>query len=402
MAAFPGSGRWAAASLIDAVGSGLLIPLTVLFFTQHVGLSPSSVGAGLTIGGLIALGFVPLAGLVIDGLGPRRALIAYWTLAAGAYAAYGVLSTWAEFVVAVTFAEIASTAASTASKALLAELATGDARVTLMASRRSLRNLGYGAGSLLAALALAIGGSAFLAVVYTDAASYLVAIGLIAGLHVPARRAGAAAVRATDGLRRVLRDRRYLALTGLDLLVDFNATALEVAVPLWVVLHTHAPRAIAGILFTLNTAMVVLAQVRLTAGVRGLADAPRAYRRAAITMAVSAAAYLAARSVGEIPAIGLLIVGVVAHTSAEMFASAGQWTVSIDLAEERHRGQYLAVFSLGAALEGAIGPVVVTSLLRLGAVWLWPALAALIATGALLTATLARRAASGQPSTVEV
>jgi MFS family permease len=390
---FPGSGRWAAASLIDALGSGLLIPLSVLFFTQHVGLSPGSVGAGLTIGGLIALAFVPLAGLVIDGLGPRRALVAYWILAAGAYAAYGLVGTWAEFVLAVTFAEIASAAASTASKALLAELATGDERVALMASRRSLRNLGYGVGSLLSAAALAIGGGAFLVVVYTNAASYLVAIGLVAGLPVRAPHPEASGVRAADGLRRVLRDRRYLALTGLDLLVDFNATALEVAVPLWVVLHTHAPRAVAGVLFTVNTAMVVLAQVRLTAGVRGLADAPRAYRRAAVTMVLSAAAYLAAHSVGEIPAIGLLIVGVVAHTSAEMFASAGQWTVSIDLADERHRGQYLAVFSLGAALEGAIGPVVVTSLLRLGTVWLWPALALVIATGALLTGALARRAA---------
>ena len=38
----PAAARWAVASVADAIGTGLLLPVTVLFFTQQVGLSAES------------------------------------------------------------------------------------------------------------------------------------------------------------------------------------------------------------------------------------------------------------------------------------------------------------------------------------------------------------------------
>ena len=116
---FPGSGRWAAASLINAAGTGLLLPLSVLYFTIHVGLSVPSVGVGLTIGGLIALAFVPLGGIAIDTFGAKPVLLGCWALAAAAYAGYGAVGNWGEFLVAVTVAEIAAAVSTTAGKSLL-------------------------------------------------------------------------------------------------------------------------------------------------------------------------------------------------------------------------------------------------------------------------------------------
>ena len=375
------------------MGSGLLAPLTVLYFTLHVGLSVPSVGLGLTIGGVIALVFAPLSGVLIDALGAKRVLLGYWALAALAYAGYGLVSNWAEFVVAVAIAEVSTSAASTAGKSALVDLSTGADRVTMLASRRSLRNLGFGIGGLLATAALAIGGAAFLVVVYGDALSFAVAIALIAGLPIPARP------RSTkhspvQGLRRVVADRLYLGVTALDFFSSFYATSLEIALPLWVVVHTNAPRALAGILFTLNTAIVVGVQVKATASVRGLAHVPRAYTKAAAAMALGAGAYLASHYVGEIAAVALLVMGLLLHTTTEMFASAGEWTASIELSDDAHRGQYLSVFSLGSSLQDALGPTVITAVLALGTVWLWPVLAAVVSTGALLTASLTRRAAS--------
>lgn len=386
---FAGSRRWVSASLIDAVGSGLLMPLTVLYFTLHVGLSPASVGLGLTIGGLIALAFAPVGGILIDAVGSKPVLLSYWALAALAYAGYGVVSTWAEFLVAVTLAEIAASATSTARKSLLAEIATGQDRVRLMASQRSLRNLGFGLGGLLASVALAIGGAAYLCVVYGDAASFLLAIALVAGLPVSRRLRSAGARRpGLGGLRRVLADRRYLAVTVLDFFSSFQATGLEVALPLWIVLHTHAPRALTGILFTMNTVLVVLFQVRVSRTVRRLGDIPRAYRRAAVAMALCAGVYLAAHYVGEAAAVALLAVGIGLHTATEIFTSAGEWIASVELADDAHRGSYLSVYSLGNSLQDALGPTVVTSLLLLGGVWMWPVLAACVGVGTLATAAV--------------
>ena len=396
---FPGSRRWVSASLIDAVGSGLLMPLTVLYFTLHVGLSPASVGLGLTIGGLIALAFAPVGGILIDAFGSKPVLLGYWTLAALAYAGYGVVGTWVEFLVAVTVAEIAASATSTARKSLLTELATGEDRVRLMASQRSVRNLGFGLGGLLASLALAIGGAAYLWVVYGDAASFLVAIVLVAGLPVPGRPpspARGAGRPGLAGLRCVLADRRYLAVTALDFFSSFQATGLEVALPLWIVLHTHAPRALTGILFTVNTVLVVLFQVRASRGVRQLRDIPRTYRRAAAAMALCAGVYLAAHYVGEAAAVALLVAGIGLHTATEIFTSAGEWIASVELADDAHRGAYLSVFSLGNSLQDALGPTVVTSLLLLGVVWLWPVLAACVVVGTLATAGLVGGRAPGR------
>jgi MFS family permease len=386
---FPGSGRWAAASLINSAGTGLLLPLSVLYFTIHVGLSPSSVGAGLTIGGLIALGFVPLGGIVIDRFGPKPVLLGCWGLATLAYAGYGLVRNWGEFLAAVTVAGIATAVSSTAGKALLAELATGGQRVKLLASQRSLGNLGYGAGGLLATAALAIGGIAYDCVVYGDAVTFLVAIVLVWRVSVPAGPAVADERRgATDGLRLVLSDRRYLALSALDFLTTFQDGALAVALPLWVVLHTQAPRALAGILFTINTLAVVLFQVKATSGVNSIADVPRSYRRGAVVMAACGAAYLAAHYVGEAAAIVLLVLALLLHTATEMFVSAGEWTASVELADDARRGAYLSIYRLGYSVQNALAPLIVTSLLAIGAVWLWPVLALAVCGGALASAVI--------------
>jgi MFS family permease len=395
---FPGSGRWAAASLINAVGTGLLLPLSVLYFTIHVGLSPSSVGLGLTIGGVIALAFVPISGVLVDSFGPKSVLLASWGLAAAAYAAYGVVGNWPGFLVAVTGAEIAAAMGSTAGKTFVTELATGQNRVKLLASQQSLGNLGYGVGGLLATVALAVGGVAYLFVVYGDALTFVAAIMLVAPLEVPHARAPADKPRGTPGgLRLVLADRRYVTLAALDCLTTFQDGALSVALPLWVVLHTHAPRSLAGILFTINTVVVVLFQVKATSGVNSIADVPRTYRRAAVLMGLCAAAYLAAHYVDATAAVALLVVGLLLHTATELFASAGEWTASVELADDPHRGKYLSVYRLGYAVQDTLAPLVVTSLLTLGAAWLWPALAVLVCSGAIASAAVTSRITVDEP-----
>jgi hypothetical protein len=391
--AFPGRGRLAAASVIDAVGSGMLMPLTVIYFTVHVGLSTASVGLGLTIGGVAALAFAPLGGVLIDALGAKPVLLAYWVIAAVAIAGYALVSHWSEMVVVVTFAEIGSSASSTARKALVTGVARPEDIVRLMASQRALRNVGFGMGGLLAGAALAIGGVAYDVIVYGDAISFLAAVVVMTGMPVVRQVRVEPRVRSVGGLRIVLSDRRYLGLTALDFCSSFHGTALEVALPLWIVFHTHAPRALTGILFSLNTVIVVVAQVRATSGIRGLADVPRTYRRAAVMMILGAGVYLTAHYAGSAAAVLLLILGLVLHTGTEMFASAGEWAVSIDLADTAFRGAYLSVFSVGSSLQDALGPTIVTSVLLLGAVWLWPVLAIIVCAGCLLTASIVGRAA---------
>jgi hypothetical protein len=115
-------------------------------------------------------------------------------------------------------------------------------------------------------------------------------------------------------------------------------------------------------------------------------------------MVVCGTAYLAAHYVGEGAAIALLVIGLILHTATEMLASAGEWLVSIELADDAHRGKYLSVFSLGGSLQDALGPTIVTAVLSLGSAWLWPTLAALVCTGTMLSAAVARRSVLPEPA----
>jgi hypothetical protein len=110
------------------------------------------------------------------------------------------------------------------------------------------------------------------------------------------------------------------------------------------------------ILFTASTVLVVVAQVRVSSAVRGLGDLPRISTRATATIIAAAAAYLVAHYLGEVAAIVLLAAGLVLHTATEMLTSAGEWLVSIELADDEHRGKYLSVFSLGGLAVGRTRP----------------------------------------------
>jgi hypothetical protein len=384
---FPGGRGLFVAAVVDAIGSGSVIPVSVLFFTLYKHISPASVGVGLTVSGLVALLLTPLAGMLIDHLGAKHALVGFWGLAAAAFVGYGSVASWLELVLAVSCSMFASSASSTARKTLIAELVDEEHLSTVLASQRVIRNAGYGIGGLLATAALATGTLGFLVIIYGNAGSYLIALALLTRTpsSKPPDRSYQASVSPWTGLQVVLSDRRYLCLTAADFLTSFQGTALEVALPLWIALDTHAPRALVGILFTVNTICVVLVQVRLAAGVRALSDLSRTYRRAVGLMVLAAGALLAAHYVGEIPAVALLTGGVLVMTGTEMLSSAGEWVVSFDLAADAHRGSYLSVFSTGGSLESAIGPVVVTALITAGPGLLWPVLATMVCTGMLLT-----------------
>ena len=61
----PWQRRLLAASFTDALGTGLFLPLSVIYLTRIVGLSPTRVGLGLTIAGVLAIAASPLSGALL-------------------------------------------------------------------------------------------------------------------------------------------------------------------------------------------------------------------------------------------------------------------------------------------------------------------------------------------------
>lgn len=140
------------------------------------------------------------------------------------------------------------------------------------------RNAGYGIGGLLASVALGLGGQGtfrFLAAV--NALSFFAAAVLYLRWQPPARATGttpstagqpAASQLRPPGYRTVLADWRLWRVTGVNLIFVLCASALPVLLAVYLVDVLHQPAWLAGVMFAVNTLLVVAAQTTVTARTR--------------------------------------------------------------------------------------------------------------------------------------
>jgi MFS family permease len=198
--------------------------------------------------------------------------------------------------------------------------------------------------------------------------------------------------QAADGKpapRSALTDLPYLLITILNGLLSLQMGLLQVGLPLWVVRSTHAPRLTISAVLVLNTAMVVLLQVRASRGTEDPQRAAMICRRAGLLLAVACAAYGYAHGVPAPAAVAMLLFGAVTQTIAEMLSSAAGWALSYDLADQSAHGTYQGIFNGGFTAGMLLAPLVVTSTaIRFGAPG-WLALGAVfaLAGAALVPAT---------------
>lgn len=390
----------AAATLVNAAGNGLFTVGSMLFFTHHLGLGATAVAAGLTAAELTGLACSVPAGLAADRLGARPVLQAAWLLQAAATGAFLLSRSMLLFVpVAVGYA-IGQKAARGVTNALVARSTAQGDRVVVRSYLRSVNNLGLSAGSLLGGLAVVTGtGSAYEALFAADAGTFAIAIVLLAYYRAPiaapiaAPAAMPAAARPAGG--PAVRDRRYLLLTAGNGLLCLQYSVLTVVLPLWIVDHTAAPRWTASALLALNTAMVVLFQVRMSRPIDSGHSAARYLRRAGSLFLISVTAIGTASYGSAWIAVLLLLFGTAVHTVAELWHAAASFEASLELADPDRPGEYQAVFSLGQGLAEALAPTLLVALcLDLGVVG-WLVVAVLLTLGGIAMSSLLARSPSG-------
>jgi MFS family permease len=387
------------AYLANALGTGLFMPISVIYLTRIVGLSATRAGLGLTIAGLVAVVAGPCAGPLLDRFDARAVVVGCFAASALGFVAYLAVGSFPSFVAVAIVIQFAARMSRPAGRVLALRVAAGRDRVVALAWQRTLTNLGYGVGGLLAGLALLVHGrTPFDVLLAANAASYVVAGALV--LRLPAMRspeapatpaAPVASGRDQGAYRQLARDRVYLGLAGLDVLLSLHDSVLIVAMPLWVALHTTAPLSMPGLLFALNTILVVLLQVRVTRRITSPSGITRSYRTAAIGFAVATACFAIAGGAGRALAIVLLVLAVSALTLGEIEVTAGEQFLSTELAPERSRGTYLGVYSSAMSVQQAIGPALVTAVLAASGRAGWAAIALILVAGSIGSLRLAAR-----------
>lgn len=362
----PDARRFLFVSLVDAVGSGMFAPIAILYLTRIVGLSPGIAGLGLGVAAAASLVATPISGTLADHTDSRTVAFSMYVVLGVAYGLYaGVRSFWT-FVAVASLIELARALSYTARRMMIFSLASETSRIELLAYMRSIRNVGFGLGGLLASAALASGSrTAYTVLILGNAVSYIYAALSFRRLP-PAPAAPPPEHAAPGGYRTVLRHRRFVALGAVTSVLSLNTTILQIGLALWVVRETSAPTWIVGLLFTLNTVIVVVLQVPASRGTETPRGVGRAYARAGFALAAASALFVVAAHRGLALAIVLLVAATVLLTAGEMFSAASEWAAPTILAPSHLRGRYLAFFRTATGTQDLAGPAIVSVALASG------------------------------------
>ncbi|MFL6137206.1 MAG: MFS transporter [Frankiaceae bacterium] len=353
-------------ALIDSLGSGTFMAASVILFTTQLGITAAQIGLGLTVAGLAGLVCVVPWGIVADRAGPRRVVFVLLCWRAVGYSCYAFVHHVTGYLIVTLLVGVAEKANSPLTLAVASQAVSEEERLPLVAYIRSVRNVGITGGALLATVAmLAADRAALLAVVFGNAATFVVAAVLLLRLDLaPVQRRPRRERRPRS--ESVLRRPAYCASAALAGILSIHRALLSVGLPLWVIGHTSAPRSVVTLLIALNAALVMALQVRLSRNAAEPILAGRAMRRAGGSLvAFAGLIYWSGQTNGPLT-IAVLVGALLALTLGELWHSAGSWGISLTLAPPASRARFLTAFNLGLNVLDVCGALVITS-------WVLPA-----------------------------
>ncbi|MFE2916625.1 MFS transporter [Kitasatospora indigofera] len=401
-----GQGRVVAATVLDAFGVGMFVPLSFLFFVLTTDLTVAQVGLGSAVATALSLPVAPVAGSVVDRWGPRTSLIANNLLVAAGYLCYLLVDSLPALIGSMLLVLCAERLYFAAWPAFVADLAEGAELDRWYAFTTAGTNASVGIGGAAGGLLLGSGWSgAAVSVVVVNAATSLVAAVLLmtpgrvrpaatprppgppppssAAAPDPAGPVDRAAPAGTwAGWRTLFRDRVLLILMAAQAAFAFGWLIPTVVLPVYLVEVDGMPAWLPSTALTVNAVTIVVTQSLVTARV---VRYPR-------TRVVSWAAVLMLGSIGLLAVgaaghgIGTVVVvyaAVLLFTAGQILAGPATTAISATAAPAEARGRYLSVFNLTWALSAIVGPLLVGALIERHAGVFWAVLAVLVALGGL-------------------
>lgn len=388
---------------VDAVGTGLFLAGSALFFTRVIGLSNAEVGLGLSLSAIVGFACSVPVGRLADRFGARRTLIALYLSRGLGFVAYLLVDDVAGFVAVSCLLGASQWAAGPLVQALVGAAVDAASRVRTMAAMNAVRNAGFVIGAGLASVAIASGsGFGYRMLVAGNALSFFVTTILLARTRLADRKP--AARTAVRGGGR-LPERAYLLLAGVNGVLFMHTVLLAVGLPLWITTRSAAPEELVGAVVALNTVTAIALGIRLSRGVDD--ERSGATRHLWSGLALAGCCGFVALSVGAsaAPASVLLLAAAFCLTLGELWQSTGAWALSYALSPEDRRGYYLTMYNLGEPCSAMVGPALLTVAVMPAGAAGWLCLAGVfVATGVAARAIVAGRSgavALGRVAVVE-
>ncbi len=362
---------------VDNFGSGLFLPVVLLYVTRVVGLPLAVAGTVVAVGTLAGLAVPPVVGRLVDRAGPRRVVIGAELMQALGAATYLAARGTSAVLAAAVLLAAGQQSFYSALFALIADVAGDGPKDHPYAVAGMVRSACFGLGGLAAAGLLSLAGpEAYRLAVLTDAVSFLLCALLLAllvrdpaGPHRAARaartapmahalrRGRAEAAAGAAGPARLRSDRPFLILIVATGLVVLPSDLFLSGMSVYLLSTLHTPPWLPGALLAVLTGLNSV----------GATAALRVTRRLRRTTAMAwgaglyvlwCAASLAALAVppGWRPAA--LMAGTLLLAAAGLLFGSRVNALAEAAAPAPARGRYLAAFQYAFTVPGVIAPAV--------------------------------------------
>jgi len=374
-------------SLLTAVGMFLPISVLALYLIGPANLSKRTAALCLTVGAVATILATVPVGRLIRIVGARRYAVGSNLVRAAAFAAFPLSRNLSWIVLVLAVVGVAETASTASFQIIIADALGEQARAEGIAIRRTIANVGFTLAAGLTSLVVGIGRTAAYDLAFFASSAAFLGSALLTS-RLPGNR------RPTDPAGRVsawvaIRDGRYMSLVGVSSVFSTSNSLLTVALPLWVVTRTTAPRWSVGVLLAINTVLVVLLQVRVARTSGELPGARRAVLATGVLFAVASIGY-GVSAYGPVPVVlAVLVLATVVAALAEMSNSGAWWTISYLMAPPAHREEYLAAFDISVPAVNLLAPSVMVGVVGLGLLG-WFGYAAIMVVGTLVALPLLR------------
>jgi MFS family permease len=367
-----------ATNLINRAGM-MVLPFLILYLTRELHFTPGQAGLAFALYGAAAIVAGPVAGKLSDRIGAlpimraslllSGSVLLLFPLARSRAAVYAVTMVWA------ACAELFRPA----SLAAITHVVSPEQRKPAYALNRLAINLGMSIGPALGGFLAAV---SFRAMFVVDAATTIIA-GIVLSLFTwrSATRAGSGVADSSDertDARALVHDTRLMIFLGAALLVGIVFYQHESALPLYMVQYLNLSPAFYGMLFTINTLLIVALEVPIN---RATAHWPN-------TWAMFAGCMLFAIGFGALAFVSTatgILVTVVLWTFGEMMLFPAMAAHLGEVAPRNRRGAYMGAYSMSLSVALTLGPWIGTQLLAAaGPLGVWSAMFALGALAAVL------------------
>jgi predicted MFS family arabinose efflux permease len=375
-----------ATNLINRAGM-MVLPFLVLYLTRDLGFSTTRAGIMLAFYGASAIVFGPIGGRLSDRIGALPVMRASMIASGCMLLLFPLAKSFAAVAAMIVLWAGCTEMFRPASLAAITHVVAPEQRRQAFALNRLAINLGMSIGPALGGFLATVSFRAMFAV---NAGTTLLAGAVLAltpwrafsGVNSEALNRDGEPV----GPATIFHDTTFLIFLGGTFLVGVVFFQHESALPLYLVEYLKLSPAFYGMLFTINTLLIVALEVPLNTATAHWSNT-RLLMLGCVLFAIGFGA------LGVIASPAGVIATVVVWTFGEMMLFPAMASHLAEIAPENRRGAYMGAYSMSLSISLTLGPWMGTQLLAVfGAVTVWSVMFALGVLAAVLMAYSAPRA----------